>query len=123
MRPLVVLARPLLAYGFVTGGIQALKDPSGLVGMSERVGVPEPGRVVPVTSTVMVAAGTAMALGVRPRTSALTLAGCLTGFTWTLHGFWRETEERPRRAKRQAFVTNAGTLGGLLAVAAASSRD
>ncbi|MDO9409812.1 DoxX family protein [Patulibacter sp.] len=123
MRSLVVLARPLLAYGFVTGGVQALKSPAGLVGMSERVGVPQAGRVVPVTSATMIAAGTAMAVGVRPRTSALTLAGCLVGFTYTLHGFWRETEEKPRRAKRQAFVTNAGTLGGLLAVAAASSRD
>ena len=123
MPSLVVLARPLLAYGFVTGGVQALKAPAGLIGMAGKVGVPEPGTVVPATSAAMVLAGSTMALGVRPRTSALALASCLVGFAWTLLGFWRETEEAPRRAKRQAFVTNAGTLGGLLAVAAAPRRD
>lgn len=120
MPSLLTFARPLIAYGFVTGGVQALKSPAGLVGMSEKVGVPEAGTVVPATSVVMVAAGTSMALGIAPRTSAVALAGCLTGFTWTLHGFWRESEPGPRRAKRQAFVTNAGALGGLLAVAAAA---
>ncbi|WP_026909470.1 DoxX family protein [Patulibacter minatonensis] len=113
-----VVARPMLAYGFVTGGLQALKSPKGLIGMSEKAGIPAADRVVPATSVVMMAAGTSMALGVAPRTSAVALAGCLTGLTYTLHGFWRDTEEKPRRMKRQAFVTNVGTLGGLLAVAA-----
>lgn len=117
---LAVVARPLLAYPFVTGGLQAFKSPKGLVGMTEKAGIPEAERLVPVTSVVMMAAGTTMALGIKPRASAGTLALCLTGFTYTLHGFWRDTEEKPRRMKRQAFVTNAGTLGGLLAVAAAS---
>lgn len=119
-RLVAAVARPLLAYPFVTGGLQAVRAPAGLVGMSEKVGVPEADKVVPATSVAMMVAGTTMALGVRPRSSAVVLAGCLTGLTWTLHGFWRETEEKPRRTKRQAFVTNAGTLGGLLAVAATS---
>lgn len=116
----LLLARPLLAYPFVTGGLQAIKSPKGLIMMSEKVGVPEADKVVPATSAAMMVAGTTMALGVKPGASALVLAGSLVGFTYTLHGFWRDTEEKPRRMKRQAFVTNAGTLGGLLAVAAAS---
>jgi putative oxidoreductase len=115
----LALARPLLAYGFVTGGVQALKSPAGLVGLAAKAGVPEADKVVPATSVTMVVAGTTMALGKAPRASAAVLALCLAGFTPTLHGFWREDEEKPRRTKRQSFVTNAGTLGGLLAVAAA----
>jgi uncharacterized membrane protein YphA (DoxX/SURF4 family) len=118
-RVVLALARPLLAYGFVTGGVQAVRSPAGLIGMASGVGIPEADKVVPATSVTMIAAGTTMALGIAPRASATTLALALTGFTYTLHGFWRESEEGPRRAKRQAFVTNAGTLGGLLAVASA----
>jgi putative oxidoreductase len=115
---LTVVARPMLAYGFVTGGLQAVKSPKGLIGMSEKAGIPAAERVVPVTSVTMMVAGTTLALGIARRASAVTLAGCLTGLTYTLHGFWRDEEEKPRRMKRQAFVTNFGTLGGLLALAA-----
>lgn len=113
-----VVARPMLAYGFITGGFQALKSPKGLIGMTEKAGIPAAEQVVPATSVLMMAAGTTMSLGIAPRASAVALAGCLTGLTYTLHGFWRDTEEKPRRMKRQTLVTNVGTLGGLLAVAA-----
>jgi uncharacterized membrane protein YphA (DoxX/SURF4 family) len=118
----LAVARPMLAYGFVAGGLQAVKSPKGLIGVSARAGIPAADKVVPATSVTMMVAGTTMGLGVAPRLSALTLAGCLAGFTYTLHGFWRETEEQPRRTKRQTFVTNAEILGGLLAVAAAPKR-
>ena len=119
----LALGRPMLAYGFVSGGLQAVKSPAGLVGLSEKAGIPAADKVVPATSVTMMVAGTTMALGIKPRLSALTLAGCLTGLTYTLDGFWCETEERPRRIKRQTLVTNVEILGGLLAVAAASSKS
>jgi putative oxidoreductase len=92
-----LVARPLIAWSFVTGGAAALKTPGPLVGLARQVGVPAPDVAVPVASAAMAVAGTTMSLGIRPRTSAVVLAGCLTGLTYTLHGYWRDKDPKARQ--------------------------
>lgn len=113
-----LVARPLIAWSFVTGGAAALKTPRPLVGLSRKVGIPAPDVTVPVTSAAMAVAGTTMSLGVRPRASAVVLAGCLTGLTYTLHGYWRDEDPKARREHQNAFKANVGLLGALALVAA-----
>jgi uncharacterized membrane protein YphA (DoxX/SURF4 family) len=110
-------ARPLIAWSFVTGGVAALKTPGPLVGLSRQVGVPAPDVTVPVTSAAMALAGTTMSLGIRPRASAVVLAGCLAGLTYTLHGYWRDEDPKARREHQNAFKANVGLLGALALVA------
>lgn len=115
---LPAVARPLLAFGFVKGGVAGAQTPQPFVGMAARAGVPADANVVRATSATMAVAGTTMALGIRPRASALALAGCLAGLTYVVHGYWREDDPKARMEHQNAFSANVGILGGLLLVAA-----
>ena len=70
----------------------------------------------------MTAAGSALALGVFPRTSALTLAGLLVPTTIVGQAFWKTEEEGKREARLSGALSNAAIIGGLLLVAARRRR-
>ena len=70
----------------------------------------------------MTAAGSALALGVFPRTSALALAGLLVPTTLVGQAFWKEEDERKRSARLSGALSNAAIIGGLLLVAARRRR-
>ena len=69
----------------------------------------------------MVVAGSALALGIKPKLSALALIGLLIPTTLAGHAFW---DEDPQAASRQRiqFLKNAGLIGGLLAIVASGRR-
>lgn len=123
--PLNVLARCLLASVFVTGGINQLKSPEALAKSGERAkeefglsAAPLDGtELVMLNGAGMVAAGTTLALGILPRTSALALAGLLVPTTMVGHPYWRFSDNKGKyMAHRSGFYSNAAVLGGLLLV-------
>ena len=66
----------------------------------------------------MIAAGSAMALGILPRVSALSLVGLLVPTTIVGHPFWKETEDAAKQTQMTSFASNTAVAGGLLMVAA-----
>ncbi|MGX6448151.1 DoxX family protein [Patulibacter sp. S7RM1-6] len=112
------VARPLLVASFVKGGVAGVQHPEPFVGMAQEADVPAGPAVVRATSATMAVAGTTLALGIRPRASAVALAGCLVGLSYVVHGFWREDDPQARLEHQNAFLGNVGILGGLLLVAA-----
>jgi uncharacterized membrane protein YphA (DoxX/SURF4 family) len=68
----------------------------------------------------MVLAGTALALGIKPRLSALALLGLLIPTTIVGHPFWN-AEGPARTAQQTQFLKNVSIAGGLLSVAAQES--
>ena len=66
----------------------------------------------------MMAAGSAMALGILPRVSALSLVGLLIPTTIVGHPFWKETEDAAKQTQMTSFASNTAVAGGLLMVAA-----
>ena len=108
---------------FISGGYSAVKDPAGKAAMAESTldtireyvpGLPEDNELlVRINGGVQILAGTTLLLGIKPRLSALALAGSLIPTTLAGHSFW-EMEGGEAKAHQTQFSKNLATLGGLL---------
>lgn len=122
--------RVLTAPIFITGGYSALTSPGGrvaaaaptLAAIREYVPIlPEDDELlVRVNGGLQLLAGTTMALGIKPRSSAFALAASLVPTTLAGHAFW-EMEGADAAAHKTHFSKNAAALGGLLLVAGAQT--
>ncbi|MDN5562598.1 putative membrane protein YphA (DoxX/SURF4 family) [Luteococcus japonicus] len=122
--PAKFVARALLGAVFINGGIGQLKAPDklGSVVEAEAAGygleLPTAGQdLVTLNGAGMVAAGTAMTLGILPRTSAATLAGMMAPTTVIGHPFWKQEDPGKRAQKLSSFLSNVAIIGGLMMVA------
>ncbi len=122
MTPVRLLARPLLASVFISGGINALRAPKPhgemaepVVGtVAEPLGLPEdPELLAQVNGGVMIGAGVLLALGKAPRLSSAALAVTLVPTTLAGHRFWEAEDQDEADAQRIHFMKNLGLLGGL----------
>ena len=122
-------ARPLLASIFISGGVDALRNPGARIPAAEGVlpqlaeHVPalegkDPETLVRVNAGVQVGAGTLLALGRFPRLAALALAGSIVPTTAAGHRFWEMEDGAQRAQQRIHFLKNLSILGGLLLAAA-----
>lgn len=119
----------MLASIFVTGGMEALRNPAAKAPDMEPV-APAITESIPALSDydteslvrlnggVQVVAGSLLALGRFPRLSALALAASLVPTTAAGHRFWELQEETSRKQQQTHFFKNLGLLGGLLLAAA-----
>ncbi|CAN5442001.1 DoxX family protein [soil metagenome] len=117
-------ARPMLASMFVTGGLDALRNPGPKVPTAEDVASRVPGlsdqdteTLIRVNGGVQVAAGSLLALGRLPRLSALALAASLVPTTAAGHRFWEHDDPAKRTQQQIHFFKNLSMLGGLLLAA------
>jgi putative oxidoreductase len=133
MTAIRLIARPMLASMFVTGGLDAVVHTSGKVPKAEKVtdqvptlveklapGLPiptDPESLVRINGGVQVVAGLALATGRLPRLSALALAASLVPTTYAGHPFWEEKDQQARSAQRIQFFKNISMMGGLLLAA------
>ena len=118
------VARPMLAAVFISGGIDALRDPGPKAEMAEPVAdqlsdspapLPEePDQLVKVNGAVQLAAGGLLAIGRLPRLAAAALAASLIPTTLAGHRFWEEDDPGTRAQQQIHFLTNVGLVGGLL---------
>ena len=121
------LARPLLAGVFVTGGIDALRNPEQkanvasdpVEGTAEKFDVEPPATelLVKVNGGAMLGAGLMLSVGKLPRLSSLVLAGTLVPTTLAGHRFWEESDPQKRAQQQIHFMKNVGLLGGLILAA------
>jgi putative oxidoreductase len=121
------LARPMLAAIFISGGIDALRNPKSKVPAAEDVGrriaaklpyLPEdPESLVKINAAAQVGAGVLLSVGRLPRLSAIVLAGSIVPTTLAGHRFWEEQEPGKRAQQRIHFFKNLGLLGGLMLAA------
>jgi putative oxidoreductase len=126
------LTRPLLAWVFIYGGLDAARHPEGrakiagptidrmlsLVPMSgmDRVAM------VRANAVLQMVAGSTMTLGILPRLSALALAVSLLPTTIGGHPFWTIDDPGQRAQQRTQFNKNLAILGGLVLAASRTKR-
>jgi uncharacterized membrane protein YphA (DoxX/SURF4 family) len=123
LAPLRPAARLLTGSTYVLLGFDALRAPGGRVDLAApllaaiRTKVPLPADdevVVRGNAAVQVVAGTALAVGLAPRVSALALAGSLIPTTLAGHAYWAIEDPAERKAQRIQFHKNLAMIGGLL---------
>ena len=121
-------ARSLLSTIFITGGLGEIQKADQLSdavdGLLEKL--PELVRsqisdvdstlLVKVNGATMLAAGSLLTLGIKPRLAATVLAAQLVPVTAAGHAFW-EKEGADKQGDQIQFCKNLGLIGGLLTVA------
>ena len=116
----------MLAATFITGGLDAFRNPESKAPAADKVVAPLVDAVPQLTSTaqvvkidgaIKVVAGSLLALGKFPRIAGLVLAGSLAPTTFAGHQFWQESDPAKRTQQRLHFLKNVGMLGGLLLAA------
>ena len=129
-----MLARPMLASMFVTGGIDEFRNAKALAPAAQPVtdkvtplivskvppSVPLPSDAagwVRLNGAVKVGAGLMLATGRFPRLSALALAASLAPTTFAGHPFWKEQDPEKKSTQKTQFFKNVSMTGGLLLAA------
>lgn len=121
------LAHPLLASIFISGGIDALKNPEPRGEQAHELlekargvfpSIPDDdASAVRLNAIVQIGCGVLLAKGAFPRVSSLVLAASLVPTTLAGHQFWKAPSHQ-RQAQKVQFFKNASILGGLLLGAA-----
>ena len=121
------IARPLLASMFVSGGLDAIRNPESKVERAEAVtqgltnqvpGLPKDTvTLIKWNGMAQVAAGGLLAIGKFRRLAAVVLIGSIIPTTYAGHRFWEETDDAARAQQRVHFFKNLGLLGGLILAA------
>lgn len=99
---------------FVYGGFEALRAPGGRAKKAEKLGLASPETMVRANGAAMIAGGTALALGWKPKLTALALIGSLVPTTMAGHRFWEEGDPKGRSLQLTQFLKNLALVGGLL---------
>jgi len=129
-----MLARPMLASMFVTGGIDEVRNAKALGPAAQPVtdkvtplitsrmppSVPlptDPAGWVRLNGVVKVGAGLMLATGRFPRLAALTLAVSMGPTTFAGHPYWKEQDPEKKAMQKGQFFKNVSMTGGLLIAA------
>jgi uncharacterized membrane protein YphA (DoxX/SURF4 family) len=126
------IARPLLSFSIIGGGLNALRDtrsraehaepliqastqhlPPGVATRLPR----NPETLVRINAAVQIGAGVLLALGRAPRLSSAALSASVIPSSLNNHAFWEEQDPNLRAAKRGEFLKDLGLVGGLMIAA------
>ncbi len=130
-----LIARPLLAAGFVYGAQVALRNSSALapkaakvtdriVPAAQKAGIPLPSdttTLIRINAGAQVVGALALGTGKAPRLGAAFLAVSLVPTTIAGHAFWQESDPEAKKAQQMLFFKNLSMLGG--AIIAAGDTD
>ncbi|MBK7722783.1 MAG: DoxX family protein [Austwickia sp.] len=118
-----LLARPMLATVFITGGLDALRHPGKraekarplVQSVAGVTGLPNDAELmVRANGATAAIAGLMLATGKMPRVAGGLLAASLVPTTYAGHPFWTEGDPDVRRQEQIQFQKNVGLLGAVL---------
>lgn len=116
-------ARSLMAPIFISGGIDAVRNPEEkakaaapvISRLSSSLGISDNAvQAVRINGIVQIAAGSLLALGRLPRLSSAALAVSLVPTTLAGHRYWEEADPEKRATQRNQLFKNLAMLGGLV---------
>ena len=107
-----------LVFGgfFLYNGIHHLKERKSLTGYAQSKNVPMAEIAVTATGVALIAGGTSILLGIKPKLGAATIAAFLGGVSPVMHDFWRIEDPTQRMHEMVNFTKNLALLGGALAL-------
>lgn len=107
-----------LVFGgfFLYNGINHLKERKSLTGYAQSKNVPMAEVAVTATGIAMIAGGTSILLGIKPKLGAAAIATFLGGVSPVMHDFWRIEDPTQRMHETINFTKNLALLGAALAL-------
>jgi len=116
MKAAFLIGRLLFGGFFLYNGINHLKERKQLGQYAGSKNVPMAEAVVASTGVVLIAGGTSILLGVKPKLGTAAIAGFLAGVSPVMHNFWSVQEPGQRLNEMINFSKNMALLGSALAL-------
>ena len=116
MKTPLLLGRILFGGFFLYQGINHLTQRKNMAAYTATKGVPAPDVAVTATAVPLIAGGTSLLLGLKPKWGAMALIGFLAGISPIMHDFWRNQDPDERETNMRSFLTNMALAGGALAL-------
>ena len=116
MKAAFLIGRLVFGGFFLYNGINHLKQRKQLAQYAESKNVPMAEAVVASTGVVLLAGGTSILLGVKPKLGTAAIAGFLAGVSPVMHNFWSVQEPGQRMNEMINFSKNMALLGSALAL-------
>jgi len=116
MKAAFLIGRLVFGGFFLYNGIHHLKQRKQLAQYAESKNVPMAEAVVAATGVTLIAGGTSILLGVKPKLGTAAIAGFLAGVSPVMHNFWSVQEPGQRMNEMINFSKNMALLGSALAL-------
>ena len=114
MEYLFVLGRVLLGGYFVMSGYSHFKNVKMLAGYAQSKGVPMPSAAVLLTGFMRIVGGLGIFFGVYIELSVLLLAVFLIVTSFSMHQYWKVTDQMAKMSESVNFKKNMALLGAII---------
>lgn len=111
-----LLGRLIFGGFFLYNGINHFKQRKTLGQYAESKKVPRPEAMVMASGAALIAGGTSILLGIKPRYGVAAIAGFLLGVSPVMHNFWKMEDPAQRTHEMINFSKNMALLGAALAL-------
>jgi uncharacterized membrane protein YphA (DoxX/SURF4 family) len=116
MKATFLLGRLVFGGFFLYNGIHHLKERKNMGQYAQSKNVPLAEAAVAATGVALIAGGTSILLGVKPKLGAAVIAGFLAGVSPVMHDFWRVEDPNQRMNEMINFSKNMALIGGALSL-------
>ena len=116
MRVPFLLGRLLFGGYFISAGINHFRQADQLSQYAASKHVPKPDLAVRVSGAMLIAGGTSVLLGIKPKLGTMAIVAFLAGVSPTMHDFWRQEQPEQRMHDMVNFTKNLGLAGGAIAL-------
>ncbi|MBV8832029.1 MAG: DoxX family protein [Acidobacteriaceae bacterium] len=116
MKGLFLFGRLILGGFFVYNGINHFKQREGMAQYAGAKNVPNPEVAVLASGAMLVAGGTSLILGLKPKVGMLPLLGFLGIVSPMIHDFWNEQDAQSKQQQMIHFSKNMALAGAVLAL-------
>jgi putative oxidoreductase len=114
MKTPFLLGRVIFGGFFIYSGIHHFQQKKEMAQYAGAKHVPMPELAVTATGAALVAGGTSILLGVKPKLGALTILGFLAGVSPIMHDFWTKEDPMERQNDMVNFMKNLAMAGAAL---------
>ena len=116
MKTSFLLGRLIFGGFFIYSGIHHFQQRKQMAQYAGAKNVPMPELAVTATGAALVAGGTSILLGVKPKLGALAILGFLVGVSPIMHDFWSKEDPMERQNDMVNFMKNVAMAGAALAL-------
>ncbi|HEY2392796.1 MAG TPA: DoxX family protein [Candidatus Angelobacter sp.] len=116
MKAPFLLGRLVFGGFFLYNGIHHLKERKSMAQYAKAKNVPLAEAAVTATGVALIAGGTSILLGVKPKFGAAAIAGFLAGVSPVMHDFWRLEDPQQRMNEMINFSKNVALIGSALSL-------